>query len=528
MDMSSLSMEDLGRLSDLLDELSAVVNDKEDIIKNIALIDVKKMNQALDTKNKANDKASKFTIEDLSMSRNIDEIKTFVTSNLDSSYEMHEIDENAKRLNEELDAISLREEYLKLEIEKLVKINSIDKIQSNGIILDMLNTTIYILDQEIPKSIDKISPDSCRIIDCGKELIKEISNLLLENVSEKEVYTDSSIYENFNKLKDRVNEYEREKNKSDDKQLEMLKRPILPETEEKVEQPEEEQKEEESKVEEQVVENSIEEPKVEVSQEEAKVEAPQEEAKPIVLDTTPKVDLEVKEPETQVNIEPSVEEPKIQVPQEEAKPIVLDTTPTLEQPQVQVEENEEPKIQVSQEEAKPIVLDTTPTLEQPQVQVEVKEEPKIQVDSLESLENLQKEMKGEQPVQSEPVPENIVPLSSFLETPVEPTVVTPSPEVPVQPQEVVTPVQNIPVQPEPAPVAKPEIRTLGIEKGVDPDLVRAARTKKSKLAKIHGNTQGSYDPVKIVKFEDLGKVDTTSESFNLDNFINQPQVKAAA
>ena len=501
MDMSSLSMEDLGRLSDLLDELSAVVNDKEDIIKNIALIDVKKMNQALDTKNKANDKASKFTIEDLSMSRNIDEIKTFVTSNLDSSYEMHEIDENAKRLNEELDAISLREEYLKLEIEKLVKINSIDKIQSNGIILDMLNTTIYILDQEIPKSIDKISPDSCRIIDCGKELIKEISNLLLENVSEKEVYTDSSIYENFNKLKDRVNEYEREKNKSDDKQLEMLKRPTLPEQEEKVEQPEEEQKEEEkieeSKVEEQVVENSIEEPKVEVSQEEPKIEVPQEEAKPIVLDTTPKVDLEVKEPETQVNIEPSVEEPKIEVPQEEAKPIVLDTTPTLEQPQ-------------------------------PQVQVEVKEEPKIQVDSLESLENLQKEMKGEQPVQSEPVPENIVPLSSFLETPVEPTVVTPSPEVPVQPQEVVTPVQNIPVQPEPAPVAKPEIRTLGIEKGVDPDLVRAARTKKSKLAKIHGNTQGSYDPVKIVKFEDLGKVDTTSESFNLDNFINQPQVKAAA
>ena len=490
MDMSSLSMEDLGRLSDLLDELSAVVNDKEDIIKNIALIDVKKMNQALDTKNKANDKASKFTIEDLSMSRNIDEIKTFVTSNLDSSYEMHEIDENAKRLNEELDAISLREEYLKLEIEKLVKINSIDKIQSNGIILDMLNTTIYILDQEIPKSIDKISPDSCRIIDCGKELIKEISNLLLENVSEKEVYTDSSIYENFNKLKDRVNEYEREKNKSDDKQLEMLKRPILPETEEKVEQPEEEQKEEEkieeSKVEEQVVENSIEEPKIEVSQ---------EEAKPIVLDTTPKVDLEVKEPETQVNIEPSVEEPKIEVPQEEAKPIVLDTTPTLEQPQVQVEE---------------------------------KEEPKIQVDSLESLENLQKEMKGEQPVQSEPVPENIVPLSSFLETPVEPTVVTPNPEVPVQPQEVVTPVQTIPVQPEPAPVAKPEVRTLGIEKGVDPDLVRAARTKKAKLAKIHGNTQGSYDPVKIVKFEDLGKVDTTSESFNLDNFINQPQVKAAA
>ena len=499
MDMSSLSMEDLGRLSDLLDELSAVVNDKEDIIKNIALIDVKKMNQALDTKNKANDKASKFTIEDLSMSRNIDEIKTFVTSNLDSSYEMHEIDENAKRLNEELDAISLREEYLKLEIEKLVKINSIDKIQSNGIILDMLNTTIYILDQEIPKSIDKISPDSCRIIDCGKELIKEISNLLLENVSEKEVYTDSSIYENFNKLKDRVNEYEREKNKSDDKQLEMLKRPILPEQEEKVEQPEEEQKEEEkieeSKVEEQVVENSIEEPKIEVSQEEPKIEVPQEEAKPIVLDTTPKVDLEVKEPETQVNIEPSVEEPKIEVPQEEAKPIVLDTTPTLEQPQPQVE---------------------------------VKEEPKIQVDSLESLENLQKEMKGEQPVQSEPVPENIVPLSSFLETPVEPTVVTPSPEVPVQPQEVVTPVQNIPVQPEPAPVAKPEIRTLGIEKGVDPDLVRAARTKKSKLAKIHGNTQGSYDPVKIVKFEDLGKVDTTSESFNLDNFINQPQVKAAA
>ncbi|MBO6145647.1 MAG: hypothetical protein J6O62_02435 [Bacilli bacterium] len=499
MDMSSLSMEDLGRLSDLLDELSAVVNDKEDIIKNIALIDVKKMNQALDTKNKANDKASKFTIEDLSMSRNIDEIKTFVTSNLDSSYEMHEIDENAKRLNEELDAISLREEYLKLEIEKLVKINSIDKIQSNGIILDMLNTTIYILDQEIPKSIDKISPDSCRIIDCGKELIKEISNLLLENVSEKEVYTDSSIYENFNKLKDRVNEYEREKNKSDDKQLEMLKRPILPEQEEKVEQPEEEQKEEEkieeSKVEEQVVENSIEEPKVEVSQEEPKVEVPQEEVKPIVLDTTPKVDLEVKEPETQVNIEPSVEEPKIEVPQEEAKPIVLDTTPTLEQPQVQVE---------------------------------VKEEPKIQVDSLESLENLQKEMKGEQPVQSEPVPENIVPLSSFLETPVEPTVVTPSPEVPVQPQEVVTPVQTIPVQPEPAPVAKPEVRTLGIEKGVDPDLVRAARTKKAKLAKIHGNTQGSYDPVKIVKFEDLGKVDTTSESFNLDNFINQPQVKAAA
>ena len=495
MDMSSLSMEDLGRLSDLLDELSAVVNDKEDIIKNIALIDVKKMNQALDTKNKANDKASKFTIEDLSMSRNIDEIKTFVTSNLDSSYEMHEIDENAKRLNEELDAISLREEYLKLEIEKLVKINSIDKIQSNGIILDMLNTTIYILDQEIPKSIDKISPDSCRIIDCGKELIKEISNLLLENVSEKEVYTDSSIYENFNKLKDRVNEYEREKNKSDDKQLEMLKRPTLPETEEKVEQPEEEEKEEESKLEEQVVENSIEEPKVEVSQEEPKIEVSQEEANPIVLDTTPKVDLEVKEPETQVNIEPSVEEPKIEVPQEEAKPIVLDTTPTLEQPQVQVE---------------------------------VKEEPKIQVDSLESLENLQKEMKGEQPVQSEPVPENIVPLSSFLETPVEPTVVTPSPEVPVQPQEVVTPVQNIPVQPEPAPVAKPEIRTLGIEKGVDPDLVRAARTKKSKLAKIHRNTQGSYDPVKIVKFEDLGKVDTTSESFNLDNFINQPQVKAAA
>ena len=102
MDMSSLSMEDLGRLSDLLDELSAVVNDKEDIIKNIALFDVKKMNQALDTKNKANDKASKFTIEDLSMSRNIEEIKSFVTSNLDSSYEMHEIDENAKRLNETL------------------------------------------------------------------------------------------------------------------------------------------------------------------------------------------------------------------------------------------------------------------------------------------------------------------------------------------------------------------------------------------------------------------------------------------
>ena len=296
MDMSSLSMEDLGRLSDLLDELSAVVNDKEDIIKNIALFDVKKMNQALDTKNKANDKASKFTIEDLSMSRNIEEIKSFVTSNLDSSYEMHEIDESAKRLNEELDAISLREEYLKLEIEKIVKINSVDKSQSNGILLEALNTTILILDQEIPKVIDKVSPDSCRIIDCGKELIKEISDLLAQNVTEKEVYIDESIYENFNRLRDRVNEYEREKNKSDDKQLEMLKRPILPEL-----------PTEETPIEEKTEEESVEE-KEEVKEENVAIEEPKVEEKPIVLDTTPVVEETKEEPVV------TIEEPKEEKP----------------------------------------------------------------------------------------------------------------------------------------------------------------------------------------------------------------------
>ena len=484
MDMSSLSMEDLGRLSDLLDELSAVVNDKEDIIKNIALFDVKKMNQALDTKNKANDKASKFTIEDLSMSRNIEEIKSFVTSNLDSSYEMHEIDENAKRLNEELDAISLREEYLKLEIEKIVKINSVDKSQSNGILLEALNTTILILDQEIPKVIDKVSPDSCRIIDCGKELIKEISDLLAQNVTEKEVYIDESIYENFNRLRDRVNEYEREKNKSDDKQLEMLKRPILPEL-----------PTEETPIEEKTEEESVEE-KEEVKEENIAIEEPKVEEKPIVLDTTPVVEETKEEPVV------TIEEPK-----EEEKPIVLDTTPVVEE-----------------------------------AKEEIKEEPKIQVDSLESLENLQKEMDNAaqvapqpettttvepifpdvqpQPVEEVKQPDNIVPLSSFLETPVAPAPVTPSPEVNTS-EPIVPDVQ-------PQPVEQPSMRTLAIQKGVDPDLVRAARTKKAKLAKIHGNTQGSYAPVKIVKFEDLGKVDTASESFNLDNFINQPQQKAAA
>ena len=493
MDMSSLSMEDLGRLSDLLDELSAVVNDKEDIIKNIALFDVKKMNHAIDTKNKSNEKASKFTIEDLSMSRNIDEIKSFVTSNLDSSYEMHEIDENAKRLNEELDSISEREEYLKSEIEKLVKFSSIDNSQSNGILLETLNTTILILDQEIPKTIDKISPDSCRIINCGKELIKEIYDLLSQNITEKEVYTDESIYENFNKLKDRVNEYEREKNKSDDKQLEMLKRPILPEL------PTEEVKVEET------TEEKVEEPEEEVKVEEEKpinLETKEEEEKPIVLDTTteePKVDLEVKEPEVQE------EQPvNLEAKEKEAKPIVLDTA------------TEEPK----------------------------EEEKVIQVDSLESLENLQKEMKTTpvtpnpevtasvepifpdvqaqpQVVEAPKQPDNIVPLSSFLETPVATAPVTPSPEV-TPAQEIVPDVQA------PQAVQQPSIRTITIEKGVDPDLVRAARTKKAKLAKIHGNTQGSYAPVKIVKFEDLGKVDTSSEAFNLDNFINQQPTKAAA
>lgn len=383
MDMSSLSIEELGKFYDLLDELGDVVAKKENIIKNMALTDVKKMNEALEVRNKSNEKASKFTIEDLSMSRNIDEIKNIVTNSLDSSYEMHEIDENARNLNSDLDELVEREERIKDEIKELVRISTNETKKNSK--LEVMNTIVDIIDKKSPKTVSNISPDLCRIIECTKELIKEIAELYDKNKSVPESAIDIDVYKNFKKLKERAIEYEQEKNKSDDRQLEMLKKP----------------------------ESTVEKLKVEL---------------------------------------PSEEKPTLEIPSEEKTAI---------EEKIVVEPKEEP----------------------------VPLEKKIEVDSLESLENLQKQesVKKEQP-------DSLLTLDSLLNA--------------QQPKE--EPVNN-----------NASDRVLLMKNNVDPDLVRAARTKKSKLAKIHSNTVGSYSPTRIIQYEDYGKVNTQEPGFNLDSFINQ-------
>lgn len=208
MDIGSLSVENLGKLIDLLDELNNVVRDKEDIIKNVAAADLDKMEKAMITKNESNEKASKITIEDLSMSSNINDMKNLASSILDSSCQMDEIDENDKKLNRDLDAIYEREESLKNQIEDLLNENFV---------------TVFIDSFEI----DKISPDSCRIINCPKRLKNEISAILPKGMSKKENNTNNNVYENYNKLERRVRQYLNEKNISDDKSLQIVKRPTL-------------------------------------------------------------------------------------------------------------------------------------------------------------------------------------------------------------------------------------------------------------------------------------------------------------
>ena len=221
MKISSLPTQTLKRLSELVEDLIDILNKEASIIKS-SEIEVDRMEEIKSIQDKLDSKGSEF--DNISTPMDAKELHELIIKSDELSKEKSEINIKSKLLYEDLDELTLIKNNLKEEINKILKGNEIKKENDQvGIYVDSLNTNVYIIDGPLPNEIDKISPGLNEIINCNVELIKEISEIYNNNVNVILADKDE-IY--FEELKEKVEKYKTNKNNSEDKQLELLKKTI--------------------------------------------------------------------------------------------------------------------------------------------------------------------------------------------------------------------------------------------------------------------------------------------------------------
>lgn len=218
MNISSLPIQSKKRLSELLEDLTDILNRKDSLIESAAK-EVDRMNTIIAMQDKLDSKGSEFT----SIATPIDakELQELVIKSDKLSKEKEDINIKSRKLNSDLEELSIIEDNLMEEINKILNSQVNENENQNGIYVDSLNSNVYIIDAQLPEEIDNISPELCEIINCNVNLIVEISNLYNSNINRIIVNTEDTY---FDELKHKVDKYKTEKNNSYDKQLELLKK----------------------------------------------------------------------------------------------------------------------------------------------------------------------------------------------------------------------------------------------------------------------------------------------------------------
>lgn len=249
MNISSLSLQSKKRLSELLEDLTDILNRKDSLMEN-ASKEINRMNTINDMQSKLDAKGSEIT----SIKTPIDakELQELVEKSDKLSTEKEEINIKSKKLNDDLEELVNIENSIMNDINEILYSNN-SKEEDKGIYVDSLNTKVNIIDASIPEDKDMILKENCEIINCSINLIAEISKIYRSNITD--IIIEELEDDNFDKLKEKVEKYKDEKNSSYDKQLELLKKSFEETPEEKIviEQPQETNNEQINEVENNVV-----------------------------------------------------------------------------------------------------------------------------------------------------------------------------------------------------------------------------------------------------------------------------------
>lgn len=347
MNISSLSIQDKRRLSELLEDLIDILNRKDSLIEN-ASKEIDRMSVIDDMQTKLDEKSSELT----SISTPIDakELQGLVEKSDKLSSEKEEINLKSKKINDDLEELENIEKSLMEDINEILFTNKEKEVEEKGIFIDSMNTSVFIEDKQLPETKEKVSSEDCEIINCNIELIVEIAKLYRSNINKIILSTDES---GFDELKEKVEKYKNEKNNSYDKQLELLRNSFKkeePEIQEEEKEEPVEQKEEISEEQPIVQEITPEEPANEV------IEPVQQEENIININEQPIIQEEIPV-ETPINLEVNnesvipLEEPVVTPqPDDTVVPISTLLEQQLMMPQEEVTntatlQQEEPKVE---------------------------------------------------------------------------------------------------------------------------------------------------------------------------------------
>lgn len=218
MNISSLSIQNKKRLSELLEDLTDILKRKDSLIEN-ASKEIDRMSMINDMQSKLDAKGSEFT----SIATPIDakELQELVEKSDRLSSEKEEINLKSRQLNNDLEELSRIENSLMDEINVILSSNNLEEEKEQSLYVDSLNDNIYIIDAKIPEDKDLISQENCEIINCNISLIAEIAKLYNSNINKIIIENNDN---DFDELKEKVEKYKVNKNNSYDKQLEILKK----------------------------------------------------------------------------------------------------------------------------------------------------------------------------------------------------------------------------------------------------------------------------------------------------------------
>lgn len=215
MNISSLSINNKRKLSELLSDLIDILKRIDDIV-NTASKEVERMDAI--EKMQANVDSKSSEILKISTAIDAKELQELVNKSDKLSKEKDEIIGKSKLLNEDLNELEQIKNGLINEINAILKAsNTYNKEKS--IHISSLNDNVYIVDSKLPDEKPKLSSQTDEIIKCQVELINEITSLYGQNISVMIVGNNDEEYED---LKLKVKKYTEDKDNSYERQMAMI------------------------------------------------------------------------------------------------------------------------------------------------------------------------------------------------------------------------------------------------------------------------------------------------------------------
>ena len=215
MNISSLSINNKRKLSELLSDLIDILKRIDDIV-NTASKEVERMDAI--EKMQANVDSKSSEILKISTAIDAKELQELVNKSDKLSKEKDEIIGKSKLLNEDLNELEQIKNGLINEINAILKAsNTYNKEKS--IHISSLNDNVYIVDSKLPDEKPNLSSQTDEIIKCQVELINEITSLYGQNISIMIVGNNDEEYED---LKLKVKKYTEDKDNSYERQMAMI------------------------------------------------------------------------------------------------------------------------------------------------------------------------------------------------------------------------------------------------------------------------------------------------------------------